>query len=101
MENIIPSSDLRNRYPEISRISKETHVPFIITVNGRSDGVYLDPETYQKMHNAYIASLLAQAEDDVRHGRIVDMDKAFDEIEKELKLKWDIGLFRPLYFNHF
>ena len=87
MENIIPSSDLRNRYPEISRISKETHVPFIITVNGRSDGVYLDPETYQKMHNAYIASLLAQAEDDVRHGRIVDMDKAFDEIEKELKLK--------------
>ena len=101
MENIIPSSDLRNRYPEISRISKETHVPFIITVNGRSDGVFLDTETYQKMYKAYIASLLAQAEDDVRNGRIVDMDKAFDEIEKELKLKWDIGLFWPLYFkNH-
>ena len=87
MENIIPSSDLRNRYPEISRISKETHTPFIITVNGRSDGVYLDPETYQKMQKAYLASLLAKAEDDVKNGRIVDMDKAFEEIEKELNLK--------------
>ena len=87
MENIIPSSDLRNRYPEISRLSKETHTPFFITVNGRGDGVYLDLETYQKMHHAYIASLLAQAEDDVKHGRIVDMDKAFDEIEKELDLR--------------
>ena len=87
MENIIPSSDLRNRYPEISRLSKETHTPFFITVNGRGDGVYLDLETYQKMHKAYIASLLAHAEDDVKNGRIVDADKAFDEIEKELKLK--------------
>lgn len=87
MENIIPSSDLRNRYPEISRLSKETRMPFIITVNGRSDGVFLDMETYQKMHKAFIASLLAQAEDDVRNGRIVDADKAFDEIEKELKLR--------------
>ena len=39
------------------------------------------------MYKAYIASLLAQAEDDVRNGRIVDADKAFDEIEKELKLR--------------
>ena len=56
-------------------------------MNGRGDGVYLDLETYQKMHKAYIASLLAHAEDDVKNGRIVDADKAFDEIEKELKLK--------------
>ena len=94
MENIIPSSDLRNRYPEISKLSKETHKPFFITVNGRGDGVFLDLETYQKMHEAYISLLLSQAEDDVRNGRVVDMDKAFDEIEKELKLKWNIELLR-------
>ena len=90
MENIIPSSDLRNRYPEISRISKETHTPFFITVNGRGDGVYLDLETYQKLHHAYLASLLAKAEEDVKNGRVSTLEEMCEEIEKEFKFKWVI-----------
>ena len=88
MENIIPSSDLRNRYPEISRISKETHTPFFITVNGRGDGVYLDLETYHKFYHAYLASLLAKAEEDVKNGRISTLEEMCEEIEKEFKFKW-------------
>ena len=48
MSNIIPSSDLRNRYPEVSRMCKETGKPVFITVNGRGDTVLLDYEAYQK-----------------------------------------------------
>lgn len=89
MENIIPSSDLRNRYPEISKLSKETRTPFIITVNGRSDGVFLDMETYKKMQKAYIMSLLAQAEDDVKNGRVSSLEEMCEEIEREFNFKWN------------
>ena len=83
MENIIPSSDLRNRYPEVSRHAKETHMPIFITVNGRGDGVYLDLETYQKMYEVYIADLLARAEDDIKNGRVSDANEVFDRIMKK------------------
>ena len=37
MTNIRPSSDIRNGYPEISRLCKETGKPVYITVNGKGD----------------------------------------------------------------
>ena len=39
MSIIIPSADLRNKYPEISRLTKEENKPIFITVNGRGDKV--------------------------------------------------------------
>lgn len=42
MPNIRPSSDLRNKYPEISRICKETGHPVYITVNGKGDTAIID-----------------------------------------------------------
>ena len=35
--DIRPSSDIRNNYPELSRICKETGKPVYITVNGKGD----------------------------------------------------------------
>lgn len=90
MENIIPSSDLRNRYPEISKLSKETHSPFFITVNGRGDGVYLDLETYEKMREVYLLNLLAESEEDVKNGRVMSIKESFENIRKALDLKWNI-----------
>ena len=87
MENIIPSSDLRNRYPEISRLSKETHIPFFITVNGRGDGVYLDLDTYNKMKEVYLLNLLAESEEDVKSGRVMSIEESFEKIRKDLNLK--------------
>ena len=44
MSEIRPSSDLRNKYKEISSICKEKKKPVFITVNGRGDTVLLDIE---------------------------------------------------------
>ena len=84
MNNIIPSSDLRNRYPEVSRMCKETGKPVFITVNGRGDTVLLDNEAYQKQQMDLELLLgYLRGMDDIKHGRVGDYDKMMDEIRKE------------------
>ena len=49
METIRPSSDLRNKYPEISRLTRETREPVFITVNGREDTVLMGYAQYGRL----------------------------------------------------
>ena len=48
MEAIRPSSDLRNKYPEISSLTRESQEPVFITVNGREDTVLMGHAQYGK-----------------------------------------------------
>ena len=49
MESIRPSSDLRNKYPELSSMVRATGVPIYITVNGHEDTVLMGHAQYGKM----------------------------------------------------
>ena len=53
-ETIRPSSDLRNKYPEISKTLQLKDEAAIITVNGRGDTVSLGYNTYVKVKNRII-----------------------------------------------
>ena len=84
--SIRPSRDLRNNYAQISLLAKQN--PVAITVNGREDTVVLCHEDYIEGQN-YIANLeerlavythLAQAADDIKLGRVQEMNDAFDDI---------------------
>ena len=92
MQNIIPSSDLRNRYPEVSRMCKETGKPVFITVNGRGDTVLLDNEAYQKQQMDLELLLgYLRGMDDVKNGRVGDYNEMVDKIRKEFGLfKWNL-----------
>ena len=84
MQNIIPSSDLRNRYPEVSKMCKETGKPVFITVNGRGDTVLLDNEAYQKQQMEYELLIgYLRGMEDVKNGRVGTLKELFDEIDKE------------------
>ena len=88
MNNIIPSSDLRNRYPEVSRMCKETGKPVFITVNGRGDTVLLDAEAYQKLE--FERELLLGAlrgEQDIKEGKCGPIKEMFEQIDKEFGFK--------------
>ena len=88
MENIIPSSDLRNRYPEISRMCKETKKPVYITVNGRGDLVLLDIEAYQKLEfELEVLAGVLRGEKDIEEGRCGPMDEMFERLGKEFGFK--------------
>lgn len=88
--SIRPSKDLRSNYSQISILARQN--PVAITVNGKEDTVVLSHEEFMKQQN-YISELeaklavyahLAQAADDVKLGRVQDMDEAFDDILAEL-----------------
>lgn len=88
--SIRPSKELRNNYSQISILTRQN--PVAITVNGKEDTVVLSHEDFVEQQN-YVSELeaklavyahLAQAADDVKLGRVQDMDEAFDDILAEL-----------------
>ena len=85
-ETIRPSADLRNHYNEISRQCREENEAVIITVNGRGDTVSVAYEEYMRM-KARIALLetLAEADEDVKFGRIAPISETFDDLRNMLK----------------
>ena len=85
-ETIRPSADLRNHYNEISRLCREGKEAVIITVNGRGDTVSLAYEEYKRMKaRIELLELLAEAEEDVRAGRVAPMRDTFDDLRRMLK----------------
>lgn len=85
-ETIRPSADLRNHYSDISRQCKENKEAVIITVNGRGDTVTLSYEEYKNMKaRIELLEVLAEAEDDVKNGRVAPITDTFDDLRKMLK----------------
>ena len=85
-ETIGPSADLRNHYNEISRQCREENEAVIITVNGRGDTVSLAYEEYKRMKSRIeLLEILAEAEDDVRNGRVAPISETFDDLRKLLQ----------------
>lgn len=87
-ETIRPSSDLRNHYNEISKTCKENCEAVIITVNGRGDTVTMGYDDYQQLKARFeLLEMLAEAESDVRAGRISDVSETFASARKRLASK--------------
>ena len=88
-ETIRPSADLRNHYSEISKLCKENKEAVIITVNGRGDTVVLSYEEYKNMKaRIELLEVLAEAEDDVKNGRVervAPITETFDDLRKMLQ----------------
>ena len=85
MENIIairPSKDLRTNYAEISRLCRQQ--PVAVTVNGKEDIVVQSHEDYMQNQielsklkaELEVFNALAQAEDDIKLGRVCTLTDA-------------------------
>lgn len=85
-ETIRPSADLRNHYSEISKQCREENEAVIITVNGRGDTVSLSYEEYKRMKSRIeLLEILAEAEDEVRNGRVAPISETFDDLRQILR----------------
>lgn len=88
--SIRPSKDLRTNYSQISALSKEN--PVAITVNGKEDTVLLCHDDFMEQQTRImeleaklaVYTHFAQAADDLKLGRVQNMDDAFDDILSEL-----------------
>lgn len=87
-EDIRPVSYLKSRTADILAQVNETHRAVIITQNGEPRGVLQDTESYEKMKTAIgLMKLLAQGEEDIRHGRSSDQEEVFARLNKRLQSK--------------
>ena len=85
-ETIRPSADLRNHYNEITKQCREDKEAVIITVNGRGDTVSLSYEEYKNMKSRIeLLEILAEAEGDVKNGRVAPMSETFDDLRAMLR----------------
>ena len=85
METIRPSADLRNRYSEIAKQCRESREAVIITVNGRGDTAVLGIQDYYQMKSELeLLRTLAEAEEDVKNGRVAPMQDTLEDIRSAL-----------------
>lgn len=87
MPNIRPSSDLRNRYNEISEFCNKYNEPVFITKNGTGDLVVLSNAEYERLCGlAELHRLLDAGIEDEKQGRVRPADEVFADLERKLNL---------------
>ena len=85
-ELIRPSSELRNKYSEVIKECKENNTITILTVNGRGDSAIMSYEKYNElMDELQLYRELAEAESDVREGRVSLASDTYDSIRKKIE----------------
>ena len=85
-ETIRPSADLRNHYNEISRQCREGQDAVSLTVNGRGDTVSIAYEEYRRLRaRIELLEILAEADEDVKHGRVAPIEDTFNDLRHILK----------------
>ncbi|ADU26895.1 type II toxin-antitoxin system prevent-host-death family antitoxin [Ethanoligenens harbinense] len=85
MPRIQPSSDLRNKYNEISAFCHEYDEPVYITKNGQGDLAVMSIETYEKLVGKFeLYHLLDEGMDAAKQGRTIPASEAFDRVFQKL-----------------
>jgi len=84
-ELIRPSSELRNRYSEVINDCRERNGATILTVNGKGDSAIMSYERYSElMDELRLYRELAEAENDVREGRVSMASDTYDSIRRKI-----------------
>jgi len=85
MPNIRPSSDLRNKYVEISEWCHDYMEPVYITKNGQGDLVVMSIEAYEGLVGKFaLHKLLDEGMEAVRQGKVRPFRDALRDIDEGL-----------------
>lgn len=86
MYKVIPSSDLRNKYAEISQSLKEKHQPIIISNKGEDDLVAMSVEYFEELESemAFYKNI-AENYEDIAKGNYKSGDKLSNLLRRYIK----------------
>lgn len=87
MINIRPVSDLRNKFPEIEELVRETNEPVYLTKNGRGSMVLLSLEQYAALSDG-IEFLLDEAD---KEADSTDIRYTHDEVFSRVRKRINVG----------
>ena len=86
MPTIRPSSDLRNKYNEISEFCHKYSEPVYITKNGQGDLAVLSIETFERLVGKFeLYRLLDEGMNDIRSKRVLPAEDVFSQVESGLE----------------
>lgn len=86
MPSIRPSSDLRNKYNEISEFCHKYSEPVYITKNGQGDLAVMSIETYERLVGKFeLYKLLGEGMEAMKNNKVLPAGEVFRQIEKDLK----------------
>lgn len=86
MPNIRPSSDLRNKYNEISTYCHRYGEPVYITKNGTGDLAVMSIEAYERLTARFeLYALLEEGMADIRAGRTAPAEEVFTSLREDLE----------------
>jgi len=85
MPNIKSSTDLRNKYNEISKFCHESREPVFITKNGQGDLAVMSIETYEMLNGKLeLYQLLDEGRRAVKEGRKRPLEDVMRDIKQEI-----------------
>ena len=85
MSVIKTTTELIENFEEISELCRTQNENIFITTNGNKDLVILSIDEYELICALHLLhQKLDAGMKDIREGRVMDIDEAFAEIEKEL-----------------
>ena len=85
MSVIKTTTELIENFEEISELCRTQNKHIFITNNGKKDLVILSIDEYERICALHLLhQKLDAGMKDIREGRVMDIDEAFAEIEKEL-----------------
>lgn len=85
MPAIRPSSDLRNKYVEISNFCHKNKEPVFITKNGQGDLAVMSIETYEELVGKLeLYKLIDEGLDAMENKKVRSFKDALADIEKDL-----------------
>lgn len=85
MPKIRPSSDLRNKYNEISEFCHKYSEPVYITKNGTGDLAVMSIEVYERLVGKFeLYKLLDEGLDAIKDNKVASAEDVFEKIEREL-----------------
>jgi prevent-host-death family protein len=86
MPSIRPSSDLRNKYNEISEFCHKYSEPVYITKNGQGDLAVMSIETFERLAGkCELYRLLEEGMNDLKNNKVIPARDAFSQIQNGLK----------------
>lgn len=85
MPIIRPSSDLRNKYNEISEFCHKHSEPVYITKNGQGDLAVMSIETFERLVGKFdLYKLLDKGIDAMKNNKVLPAEDVFEKIESGL-----------------
>ena len=86
VDDIRSVTELKTGAARMLRTVGETRRPIVITQSGEPKGVLMDFGSFQEMREAtLLLKLVAQAESDVRAGRVAPQAEVFSRIRRRLR----------------